>query len=310
MIVACKGRAGDGLPLIALLAPRHESEERTKPLASMRCRPAQVMFHAVHTGADLSDKQRVLIVDDEDYIRELLSRWFIDEGHEVGVAASAEGVIDSMKLDPYQLLILDVSLPGMTGIELLEKIKTENGDEVAAVMVTGIDDRKTAVRCLELGAHSYVVKPIDQKDLSLNVAAALKSREQALIARDDQRFLEDEVRRRTEETRKREEEIALRLVAAAEQIARSHHEWWDGTGYPDGLSGESVPRTARVVAVADVYDALTHVRPYRPAFSEQEALEVMGKVRGKQFDPVVFDAFIGSLPVFRRIAEGITDEAA
>jgi len=76
-------------------------------------------------------------------------------------------------------------------------------------------------------------------------------------------------------------------------VVRSHHEKWDGTGYPDGLKGEDIPRTARILAVADVYDALTSSRSYRRAWTHERACEVIRKDRGTHFDPVVADAFLG-----------------
>jgi len=75
-------------------------------------------------------------------------------------------------------------------------------------------------------------------------------------------------------------------------VVRSHHEKWDGTGYPDGLRGEEIPRTARILAVADVYDALTSSRSYRSAWTHERACEVITKDRGTHFDPVVADAFL------------------
>ncbi len=75
-------------------------------------------------------------------------------------------------------------------------------------------------------------------------------------------------------------------------VVRSHHEKWDGTGYPDGLAGEDIPRTARILAVADVYDALTSSRSYRNAWTHERACEVIRKDRGTHFDPVIADAFL------------------
>lgn len=80
------------------------------------------------------------------------------------------------------------------------------------------------------------------------------------------------------------------LVQAAERIARSHHERWDGKGYPNGDAGESIPLEARVVAVADFFDAVTHKRPYRRAWPAEKALARMRTERGGHFDPVVVDA--------------------
>jgi putative nucleotidyltransferase with HDIG domain len=74
-------------------------------------------------------------------------------------------------------------------------------------------------------------------------------------------------------------------------IVRSHHERWDGTGYPDRLSGEQIPLTARIICVADVFDALTTARSYRPALSRQEALRIMERDAGKIFDPELFNTF-------------------
>ncbi len=81
------------------------------------------------------------------------------------------------------------------------------------------------------------------------------------------------------------------LVATAEEIALTHHEKWDGSGYPAGLSGDAIPITGRIVAVADVFDALTHVRPYKPAWSVADAEAELGSQARKHFDPQVVDAF-------------------
>ena len=80
------------------------------------------------------------------------------------------------------------------------------------------------------------------------------------------------------------------LMKMAEQIAAAHHERWDGHGYPCGLSGDEIPIAARIVAVADAYDALTNVRPYKEAWSVEEAMADIELERGAQFDPQVVDA--------------------
>ncbi|MBS1868791.1 MAG: HD-GYP domain-containing protein [Actinobacteria bacterium] len=81
------------------------------------------------------------------------------------------------------------------------------------------------------------------------------------------------------------------FLAGARQVVRSHHERWDGAGYPDGLAGEQIPFAARVFAVADTFDALTSDRPYRAASSFREARRVIAAASGTQFDPTVADAF-------------------
>lgn len=86
----------------------------------------------------------------------------------------------------------------------------------------------------------------------------------------------------------------------AEEIARFHHEWWDGTGYPGGLSGAAIPLSARITALADVFDALTHRRPYKDAWPLDKALLEIADLRGKQFDPQLTDAFLALIPRLRR----------
>ena len=82
------------------------------------------------------------------------------------------------------------------------------------------------------------------------------------------------------------------ILDLAATIALSHHEKWDGTGYPRGVKGEAIPIEGRIVAVADVFDALTSDRVYRSAFTVEEAVEMMLEQRGRHFDPVLLDAFM------------------
>jgi putative two-component system response regulator len=100
-----------------------------------------------------------------------------------------------------------------------------------------------------------------------------------------------------------------KLLQAGQVIAMSHHEWWDGTGYPNGLSGEGIPLSGRICAVADVFDAVTSVRPYKPAFSNEQAFELMRSQRGTHFDPRILDVFFECLDevflVQARYREGV-----
>lgn len=82
------------------------------------------------------------------------------------------------------------------------------------------------------------------------------------------------------------------VVQLAESIARSHHERWDGSGYPSGLGGEAIPLEGRIVAVADVFDALTHQRTYKERWTKERAIDEIRKQRGRQFAPDVTDAFL------------------
>ena len=93
------------------------------------------------------------------------------------------------------------------------------------------------------------------------------------------------------------------MLQTARDIALNHHERWDGTGYPAGLDGPDIPESARIVAIVDVYDALSHDRVYRAALPEDEVLAIMERGVGTHFDPFLSAAFFSVLPEIRRIAE-------
>lgn len=86
-----------------------------------------------------------------------------------------------------------------------------------------------------------------------------------------------------------------RVMRVAELVARHHHERWDGRGYPDHLAGKNIPLLARIVAVADAFDAMTHDRPYRPAISLSSVLTEIDREAGRQFDPRVAEALLSVL---------------
>jgi two-component system response regulator RpfG len=87
---------------------------------------------------------------------------------------------------------------------------------------------------------------------------------------------------------------ASKYVRMGALIALGHHEKYDGSGYPNGLEGDHIPVCARIVAVADVYDALTSVRPYKAAWASEKAMEYVAAQAGKHFDPRMVAAFLGS----------------
>jgi putative two-component system response regulator len=94
----------------------------------------------------------------------------------------------------------------------------------------------------------------------------------------------------------------------AREIAVGHHEKWDGSGYPQGLSGDDIPLSARLMAVADVYDALISKRVYKPAFPHEKAVQILVDGRGTHFDPDILDGFLGIAEEFRGIHETYRDD--
>jgi putative two-component system response regulator len=97
------------------------------------------------------------------------------------------------------------------------------------------------------------------------------------------------------------------VLRMAAEIALGHHERWDGKGYPSGLKGVDIPESARILAIVDVFDALTHDRVYRPALEPPEVLKIMQAGRGAHFDPRLFDIFWSLLPEMNAIAQTILD---
>ncbi|MBU1977756.1 MAG: two-component system response regulator, partial [Gammaproteobacteria bacterium] len=89
----------------------------------------------------------------------------------------------------------------------------------------------------------------------------------------------------------------------AQEIAFTHHEKWDGSGYPSGLVGEAIPQAGRIAALADVFDALTSVRPYKKAWTVEAAVDLIKESRGKHFDPNLVDVFLQELPGIKEIRE-------
>ena len=107
-----------------------------------------------------------------------------------------------------------------------------------------------------------------------------------------------------------EDEPHVEFLDCAVQIARHHHERWDGRGYPDGLTGSSIPLAARLMALADVFDALISVRVYKPAMPFDQARVAILAGRGTQFDPNIVDAFVACYDEFCAIARQHSDAGA
>lgn len=99
-----------------------------------------------------------------------------------------------------------------------------------------------------------------------------------------------------------------KLLEQGRVIALHHHEKWDGTGYPSGLAGEDISLAGRIVGIIDVFDALTTNRPYKKAWSIEQAAETMAEGKGKHFDPQLIELFINNLSDFLAIRQALTDE--
>ena len=348
---------------------------------------------------------RILLVDDEPSLRELLRATFEGADVEVDEAASVPEAENCIRAAAPDVIVLDLRLPGESGAELCERLKAEEETcGIPIVLLTGAEPEE-ARRAQSSGAEALVHKPFSPLELlgivqrlaggdrsspmrGLRDAAADPGEELLLYARDLRHLLDVERHQRTLledsylatvtalasalETRDtgtrahshRVQRYAVELFAAVEPddedpgvgygfllhdigkigipdrilqkpgpltaieraqmqthtvlgedmlrgvaalkgeglwIVRSHHERWDGRGYPDGRSGYEIPLGARAFAVADALDAMTSNRPYRRALSWEAARREILAQSGKQFDPDVVEAFREREPALRAV---------
>jgi putative two-component system response regulator len=339
----------------------------------------------------------LLIVDDDEALRRWEERVVREQGYRCDSAPDASTAHEQLKQNTYRLALLDVNMPGESGMELLAHIRREY-PEIAVLMVTGEDSTTLAMTAIELGAYGYLVKPIGAGELLINVANALHrwradaasrrlveglqatvqersqtledalqdlelSQTQVWVSQAETIFrLARMVEFRDEETGHHLHrmssycEIIARKVGLSAQrcemvrlasqlhdvgkvavpdsillkrgkltaeefevikghaetgfqmlagspaevvqlgalIARTHHERYDGGGYPRGLAGDDIPQEGRMAAIADVFDALTSDRVYRSALPVKSAIQMMRDERGQHFDPELLDLFFGA----------------
>ncbi|MFH0788533.1 MAG: response regulator, partial [Pseudomonadota bacterium] len=117
--------------------------------------------------------ERILIIEDEDTLRDSLKRVFQREGFQVEAVISAEPALELFEENPYDLIITDIILPGITGIELLKRVKEINPDQIV-IIITAYASLETAVETLRAGAYDYIVKPIIHEEIKQIVKNALR----------------------------------------------------------------------------------------------------------------------------------------
>lgn len=166
----------------------------------------------------LTDRRtvRVLLVDDEDAIRLSLSTFLSRSGYEVDTAASAEQALEMLRGGPYALMLSDIRMPGMTGVELVPRALAANPD-LAIVMLTAVNDAPTATEALSRGAMGYLTKPVELPDLHESILKALHRREMLLQQKEIDHVIREEVAIRTGELER--EKAALRDLTI--QVAES-----------------------------------------------------------------------------------------
>jgi DNA-binding NtrC family response regulator len=135
-------------------------------------------------------------VDDEDGIRQALNRFLSRLGYRVLQAASGAEALDQQAADLPQAMLSDIRMPNMTGVELVPKALAHDSD-LAIIMLTAIDEPRTAIECLKLGAYDYLIKPVDLDELQLSLQGALRQRQLEVERRELEQWLAREVAVRT-----------------------------------------------------------------------------------------------------------------
>ena len=332
-------------------------------------------------------EDRILVVDDEEAICRAIAQRLTMEGYTSATARNGKEALHLLYFGKFSLVITDIRMPEMDGLELLKEMKTLC-PQVLAIMMTGHLEINKVVEALRFGAYDFILKPFDLDLVVFSVRRALeKKRLEDLIEGYDQ-HLEKLIEERTEKLRRAYEMLkethldSVKILAGAisakdpytrghsdrvrkwsvpmarklsfsekkleslelgallhdvgmigikdevlqkqdplspeeyqhiqehpligvkiveEGISfkdeipmiRHHHERFDGSGYPDGLAGESIPLEARIISIADAFDAMTSLRPYRQEMSREDALAELEKSKGKQFDPQIVEIFLG-----------------
>lgn len=330
------------------------------------------------------NRARLLIVDDEAEIRNVLCELFGSDYH-CAMASSAEEALDTLRASHFQLVISDITMSGMSGLEMIPHVFAAS-PETVVLMVSGMQTVESAIAALRVGAFDYIMKPFDLRQVEAAVARAMENYELRAAKRRYENHLEEMVEQRTVELHQaldsledayrttlkaltaaleardaethghservvtfslrlgrelglgreqlrslefgsllhdigkigvpdailrkpakltEEEWVKMRehpdhgqailrgieFLAGAARVVGEHHEKWDGTGYPRGLSGAEIDMNARIFAVADAFDAITSDRVYRAGRSYEAAAAELDLFSGRQFDPNIVAAF-------------------
>lgn len=159
----------------------------------------------------------VLVVDDEDSIRQALERFVTRLGYRAVMARDGITALERVAQNHFDLMLCDVRMPGVSGVELVPRV-LERDPDVAILMLTAVDEPRTAVECLKLGAYDYLIKPVDLDELELAMRTALRRRQLEIERRELERWLASEVQVRTKELEERTaalEEVSFGALAAA-----------------------------------------------------------------------------------------------
>lgn len=327
-------------------------------------------------------KAAILLVDDEETIRSLLTKALTRAGYRCESAENGQAALDCMEKNSFDLMVTDVHMPVMDGVELTKKVLEQYNTDV--IIMTGKGDRYKYNQFIRIGASDFAEKPFSLDELELRVERVLKERD--LRRKNEEAHQElkeayldsihrlvmasefkdedtgDHITRMGEYSRllarkigwsekemeiiyyaspmhdvgkigipdsimqkpgkltkeefdvmKTHTNIGARLLSQsksvilkmARTIALTHHEKFNGCGYPEGLSGKNIPVAGRIVAIADTFDALTSSRPYKDPYPPEMAFDIIEKETGQHFDPDISRLFLDDFDDFLAIRQTI-----
>lgn len=333
-------------------------------------------------SSDLLEKDRLLIVDDDEGVRSVISEILAMSGFDCLTVESGEAALEVMEKEAVNLVITDINMPGMSGVDLVKIVKRTYQADV--LVMTGYIGSYSYEQIIEAGASDFITKPVSGQEIILRVKRIL--RERCLVEDSAKAHLElqdaylDTIQRLALAAEYKDEDtgdhiirlskycaflaaelgmnsrevfniryatpmhdigkigipdkillkagkltreefdimkthttIGAKILAnskseilkMAQQIAISHHEKYDGTGYPQGLKGKDIPLPGRIVALTDTFDALSNKRPYKDPYPLDVTLDIIKKERGKQFDPDILDLFLKRLDSILVIREEV-----
>lgn len=312
--------------------------------------------------------ERILVVEDDPLMLSALEILLEDEGYDVTTASSGMEAIEKAKGSNFDLVVSDVRMAEMDGIETLSNVKQQQPD-ARSIVITGYASPDIPVQAIKLGVDDYIMKPFDDRQFVASVKRCLESfrlqkayatglgnqwkdfssiirllaegveekdphfsghsrrvaemsvkvGKRAGLSREQLEILElaafmhdigtigrkqSFLDKASELVEVEKQELAERRSEASQSLFSSssslkevfrvilhHHEWFDGSGLPDGLSGEAIPLESRILCVVEAFDAMTSPRPHRPPMSHNEARQVMQKESGSHFDPKLVTLF-------------------